>query len=324
MAPVASLRFGSRSLAVAPSRSRTIGSTKRTSLYFAASDAAPPRSSELDCRATLGVTGLVVAGTLSGLRRGRQHSRLPCFSSDPSTGTSPSPWGAGVVVVVAVTVFAAIASGISSHFAMLDIVDSNVHGWVRSYVSDGLRLDIASFSNVFDASSQVAAWVLAAVLAARGQFVAATAMPVGFNLTKAIAHWGKEFFHRVRPSDLLKDGSFPSSHTARFTFCITLLLCTLLPRLLAEDSSAKGSRRPSPPTASATRWFQSSLVAWLMMGSLRVAADAHWASDTIGGASLGVGVASTMEFLLQGLLLWMATRSDPAEGGSALTRERNK
>ena len=51
------------------------------------------------------------------------------------------------------------------------------------------------------------------------------------------------------------------------------------------------------------------------MGSTRVLADAHWVSDTAGGAALGVGAAATAELLLStagGLLAVASSQSEVA------------
>ena len=110
--------------------------------------------------------------------------------------------------------------------------------------------------------------------------------PAGLEGIKLLQRMLKEFFHRSRPCELFTDFSYPSAHTARFAFCVSLIFCVLLPKL-TERSTERGASR--------NMWASAAVMSWILMGSTRVLADAHWPSDTVGGACLGVGAAAFIE-----------------------------
>merc|ERR1712129_672346 len=137
--------------------------------------------------------------------------------------------------------------------------------------------------------------------------IAAIGMPVGLEGIKALSRGLKLLLHRVRPSAMASDLSFPSSHTARFCFCVLLVACIIGPRLVADSGSLSASQSTDDdPESSGSSGSNGSanvavpclamiLIAWLAMGSLRVSADAHWTSDTVGGAALGTSMAAALE-----------------------------
>lgn len=198
-----------------------------------------------------------------------------------------------------------IAVDVSLGASALMPVDFAVHDWVRAHTSAEQRDNFNSLSDVLDNGAQVAGWVAAFALAVQQRNIAAISMPLGLESVKTIYRALKPGLHRVRPSEILTDFSFPSAHTARFCFCITLVACVIGPRLIRGD---KQQEQHSGGIASA-QWFVVFLVAWLTMGSTRVLADAHWSSDTAGGAALGVGVAAAIETLL---IAW-AVFNDPTQ-----------
>lgn len=67
---------------------------------------------------------------------------------------------------------------------------------------------------------------------------------------------------------------------------------------MAAARGSEAAQLAVVPTAAPAAWLGVAVGAWLVMGSLRVLADAHWASDTIGGASLGVGAAAFEDLVL--------------------------
>ena len=132
------------------------------------------------------------------------------------------------------------------------------------------------------------------------------AAPAGLEGVRFLQRILKEGFHRSRPSPLLTDFSYPSAHTARFAFCVALMFCTLLPRL------SKGSPTPPQPTSD---WLAAAALSCALMGSSRVLADAHWPSDTVGGACLGVSVAAAVDVLWGAAALLVAEKRDAAGRG---------
>eukprot|EP00401_Gymnodinium_catenatum_P031762 CAMPEP_0117575294 /NCGR_PEP_ID=MMETSP0784-20121206/62121_1 /TAXON_ID=39447 /ORGANISM="" /LENGTH=241 /DNA_ID=CAMNT_0005374337 /DNA_START=171 /DNA_END=893 /DNA_ORIENTATION=- len=165
--------------------------------------------------------------------------------------------------------------------------DTAVHEWVVDVFSDDQRRNVNAFSNSLDTGSQALAWIVAAWVCLSKRNAIALSMPVGLEVVKAVSGVLKPGVHRPRPSDIVGDFSFPSSHTSRFVFCVSLLLCVLAPLLTSSDGDQRSSSRAAR--------FGTFALAWLAMGTCRVLADAHWASDTIGGAALGAYVATAAE-----------------------------
>ena len=147
-------------------------------------------------------------------------------------------------------------------------------------------------SNRLDDVAQSVA-VLVAIVSS-GVLLADGGLPWVFSSTaglegiKFLQRLLKEFFHRSRPTALLTDFSYPSAHTARFAFCVALVFCVLMPKL-ANKSTER--------FASTEMWMTAAILSWVLMGSLRVLADAHWPSDTLGGACLGISVAALSDII---------------------------
>ena len=173
---------------------------------------------------------------------------------------------------------------------MLIEIDHNLH----SYLLSSLRLDPALFkdvSNKLDDTAQFLCWLTAlASLASSTEDGALLllAVPGGLQFVRFCQGVLKAGFHRARPSNMVSDFSYPSAHTARFTFCAATILLLLLPRL-------KNHHKKS---VSLDHWLAVAFGAWILMGSCRMLADAHWFSDTLGGAALGVDVAAFVELCL--------------------------
>eukprot|EP00931_Biecheleriopsis_adriatica_P102169 TRINITY_DN77184_c0_g1_i1.p1 TRINITY_DN77184_c0_g1~~TRINITY_DN77184_c0_g1_i1.p1 ORF type:complete len:219 (-),score=49.20 TRINITY_DN77184_c0_g1_i1:31-687(-) len=186
---------------------------------------------------------------------------------------------------------------------VLTSLDVTIHEVVSHRFSAAEHIDADRFSNYLDSAAKSFAVALSTLFAAaqlrkasafpfvkvakKESLILALAAPAGLQATKLLASACKASFHRIRPSELLPDFSYPSAHTSRFVFCAVFVACVLLPRLL---------KKPGTP-----EWLGTAALAWLIMGSTRVLADVHWLSDAAGGALLGLGMASATKLLLLGL-----------------------
>lgn len=200
-----------------------------------------------------------------------------------------------LVTASALGAFVAVTADVYGGANTVQYFDGVVHTWVVSHFSPEQRSDANALSNLVDNGVQLASWGLAAVLLLYRRSAAAAAVPVGLEVVKEFCRTIKHDAHRIRPSDIVPDFSFPSSHTARFALCATLALCVLWPRLRSRGVTDIGD---DSEDARLARWTVAFFAAWSAMGSLRVLADAHWVSDTLGGAALGLCVAAAAEITL--------------------------
>ena len=118
----------------------------------------------------------------------------------------------------------------------------------------------------------------------------------------------KEGFHRPRPSAGLSTWAFPSGHTTAATFICGVLLFVLLPAALAalqeEETQRQGKQQqgaiPAPLSSAAQHAARQLLQhRWALWGGAaaltavgRVLDDAHWVSDIMAGALLGVALTA--------------------------------
>ena len=107
----------------------------------------------------------------------------------------------------------------------------------------------------------------------------------------------KHLFGRVRPEEIIvisDYGSFPSGHVANAA-TITTVAFLLFPRL----------------------WVLMVGIAWVFLMALsRTALHAHWLSDTLGGALVGIGVA----LIVAGFFAPMLQRERPAAQPAPLAK----
>lgn len=116
-------------------------------------------------------------------------------------------------------------------------------------------------------------------------------------LSAAVTQLLKQSLERPRPSEILiatDIGSFPSGHVANAA-TLAVALCVLVPRAWS--------------LLAATLWVA-------LMAFSRTLLGAHWASDTVGGALIGCGVALIVCGVFAGQLRreYRARRPRPARG----------
>ena len=109
----------------------------------------------------------------------------------------------------------------------------------------------------------------------------------------------KHAFHRARPADYPTSFAFPSGHTTAATFICGTLLFVLLPLAVQalEEQQREQRLQPGVWLQQAAGWLEESRwwlwgAAVLVTAASRVAADAHWCSDTLAGACLGVALTA--------------------------------
>jgi membrane-associated phospholipid phosphatase len=112
----------------------------------------------------------------------------------------------------------------------------------------------------------------------------------------------KHLFHRARPSPVHASFAFPSGHTTEVTFIWGVLLFVLLPTAMQVLRESRGTEKQ----LSASHLDQEFVnypryliwsVAVATTGSGRVLADAHWTTDVLAGACLGVALVNATALL---------------------------
>ena len=238
--------------------------------------------------------GLAAVASRRGLRRCRGEAET--LETEALETEAWEAWEARPEVwVVALTALLVPLLGmLTSGDGLVLEVDGSIHELARASGDRGLFNEA---SNRLDDLGQLVAWLVAALAASTCQDAALLlTVPGGLQVVRLLQRGFKDYFHRIRPSDI-SDFSYPSAHTARFVFCAGLVLCVLMPRLL--------ERPKTPSSPSVDQWAAAGCGAWLAMGSCRVLADAHWPSDTFGGALLGLEVAALAQLALG---LWEAPK----------------
>lgn len=157
------------------------------------------------------------------------------------------------------------------------VIDQWWHGVIADIRSPGL----VSFGHVLDQAGggPIGVFVVPLLIALlllylRGWRAGLFALAV-FIFSALLVQVAKHLLGRARPEDLMvvsDYGSFPSGHTANAA-TIALVLWLLIPRVGVAIAG----------------------VIWvLLMAFARTMLSAHWLTDTLGGAMLGVGAALLM------------------------------
>ncbi|GAA4781726.1 phosphatase PAP2 family protein [Microbacterium gilvum] len=184
-------------------------------------------------------------------------------------------WGLGLLVAAAALGYATMLHGIP--FA--------IDTWWAGVLADpppGARL---AFSLLLDEvgggwwAILVVPLAAAAVLLIRRRRAGALYFALATAASAALVQLLKALFGRERPEDILvivDEGSFPSGHVANAATVVFALWMIV------------------------DRWWMAAIaVVWtLSMAFARTYLSAHWASDTLGGALIGVGVALVLAALL--------------------------
>ena len=271
---------------------------------FQGNKSSPRRSSLLE------LSG--IGGTCLGLLRSRSwsshSSRTPTgykLNQEIATerdGLEAAPLNVSATVVVASSLLVLLLGLVATDESgnLLIVSDQSLHTYMFDRMSGSDHEFFNDVSNKLDDFVQYSS-LLAALLNlvnfnTEGVILSCT-LPGGLQLVRFFQRILKSGFHRTRPSGMVSDFSYPSAHTARFAFCLSLVLLVFLPRFTGRD------RR-----ATLDQWFLIAVTAWIIMGSCRMLADAHWFSDTVGGAALGVDVAAAVEICA--LLLQDSMRRD--------------
>lgn len=214
--------------------------------------------------------------------------------------------GHPVYLTASLTGFALIAFDVfapnSPH--LLLPIDQAVHHWAQGIDPD-LRKGFFDhlLSNISTLFATVGWLVATATGVSRRNRTAWAALGLGWALWILVAGpiegdplvmgFLKEAFHRARPSDIRLSPSFPSGHTSCEVLLVGALLFVLLPAVYGRREAL---RSPPPGLLRPAYDLQGS---WPLLGLCtagtiggRVCADAHWLSDTLAGALLGLALVS--------------------------------
>lgn len=209
--------------------------------------------------------------------------------------------------------FAMIASDLFSPFSLhlLPHIDAAVHLNVtehldasfRNIMADILISDVAILASLFGwlaASSAVLAlgnWrQLNTLLAAWSVYVFGVgAVPKEAPVVDILKH----LFSRARPSDIHHTFSFPSGHTTAAVFMMGALLYVMIPLAVSAAHRAPTLKVQEVDVWAMPSWYWDLCPRlWMLGGGMtavgRVMADAHWVSDTMAGACLGVAFVNLL------------------------------
>jgi len=173
-------------------------------------------------------------------------------------------------------------------FHLLAPLDTGVHVWVQTHVPSALQGFI--FDTVlsdFGFGFPLVCWlVLDLKKGGVMESVSSRNVKLGITalLTEAFALVLKNAFQRQRPRLDIQSFSFPSGHTLTAVMISGFFLFfKLYPAVEKEDVKIAVANNAG---------FL--VILWLMLSSItvvgRIGADAHWFTDTLAGASLGVSV----------------------------------
>eukprot|EP00803_Ostreobium_quekettii_P010957 evm.model.scf_201EXC.10 EVM.evm.TU.scf_201EXC.10 scf_201EXC:115700-117830(+) len=248
-----------------------------------------------------GVAAQPLAPLMASLASPARAQELPLTGGIDVTRTS--------IFLAALAGFAAVATDVfwPQALHLLPATDSAVHEWVVNSVPADLR---GSLFDVWVSDVPIfaglTAWIPlgAAAVRRRGWRGAATAGLAGAAyvyggglglagdpwLVRALKH----AFHRARPSDIHRTFAFPSGHTTAAVLVVGMALFVLLPTVLpaegGDESEEDGWEQVWRQVQSASPWLWAASGAVTALG--RIGADAHWLSDTMAGACLGVCLVS--------------------------------
>ncbi len=187
------------------------------------------------------------------------------------------------------TLLALLAVGSFSFFLLGDIVqqpgEPRIDRWAED-VADRLRMDqLVDLAKVVTQLGSLAAAVIAAVLTAgwaltKRRFIDAGALALGLGLSYVAVHIAKNAYDRPRPANPLVEtdlSSFPSGHAC---YAVTLVACATL---LVRGGVGWAARVAAITVA---------VIIVAVVTLSRVYLRAHFLTDALGGAALGIAIWS--------------------------------
>jgi membrane-associated phospholipid phosphatase len=205
------------------------------------------------------------------------------------------------VAAAATLAFCVLTADVATGAAGVGPADGAIHTWVAT----ALTSDTRGFwqhvsSNVLVGAALISDALCCVALVGRKDSTAADARAVALALAVFTVAFGallplhddgtlgviKAAVHRPRPTALGTSFAFPSGHTAMASFAALtgamVLVPRVLPRVFMSGPSASNAR---------TSLVAAALAVAVATGASRVLGDVHWASDTVGGALYGGGLA---------------------------------
>ncbi len=217
---------------------------------------------------------------MAGIGGSTQGSRRKTAATPVARDHWLRRWGGVVLVgVLAFAVFAAIGEDVLYHET--SAFDAGVRGWILTHRAPAARGLFVSITTIGSVTPMIVYAVLAsAFLWLRGRrIVAATVLfaPVA----AVVAYLGlKGLFARVRPSNAgnVIEGTyaFPSAHATT-----SAAICCTLAYVFWREGLLRGGLA-----------VVVAIVVPLLVGVSRLYLDAHWATDILGGWSVGVCIAA--------------------------------
>lgn len=247
---------------------------------------------------------LGIGATLQTLRcRSRTAAlRSPCYAAEPRALESSRPARSSLLVLsIATVAFALCSLDIVAGNPVFGQLDLGAHEWVVNHLSVEQRVTSDTVSDILAQADLTLNGLCILALLAREEYELAAVLPIGAFGVGRLGKLVKAIIQRVRPSDIRPDFSFPSSHTNQFVFSLVFITCVVFPTFAAAQPETKkrgAAASEQRGGAAPSRWLLAGISTWIVMGSTRVLADAHWVSDTAAGALLGVAFAAAVESLL--------------------------
>lgn len=193
--------------------------------------------------------------------------------------------GAGAVLAIGSATLAAVAIDANALHVVSPAIDDAARHWASAHAGGDDNALGCVLSDIAPGLGLPCAAASIALVARRGTDGLRIVAPLGvgfFAFVQGLSSVVKDLTQRVRPDPFHHSTfSFPSAHTATATFLAGAMFAVLLPALLDEEEEDFWTWTPSTITSVAA------ISAAVAAG--RVLTEAHWLSDTLAGAALGIG-----------------------------------